>query len=194
MFCFCLWFFFPLLCGVSSPSLDFTALNYLDRRVVWSLGPISPLWHSLKDSLSRCLLHHYYALCQQLQAHPLFYLMYSCTVILPSRPHPVYRRTSQLVFAPFPDLQKIAYHSETVSGLLCPIPLETLLEIWHHDNAGKCVRLLCPGPQTTGEHRSMWEFYWSCQLKLVLGGVLSETIPSNSFYCFYSLCHCIPQL
>lgn len=30
-------------------SLDFAVLSYLDSRVVWSLGALSPLWHSLID-------------------------------------------------------------------------------------------------------------------------------------------------
>lgn len=86
------------------------------------------------------------ALHLQMQDHLFLHLISSCTVILPSL-----KTSSSLPVCPLsyhlhPSqiYKKLPTHSKAVTGPLCQIPLETVMEIWHHDSAGKSVRLPCP--------------------------------------------------
>ena len=63
---------FTIFHGLSSLSPDFIALSYVGSRVVWSLWATSPLWHSLKDWVSRCLPRHHYALTATTIGSPTF--------------------------------------------------------------------------------------------------------------------------
>lgn len=58
-----------------------------------------------------------------------------------------------------------------VSQFITPLKL-SFMEIWHHESAGKSVKLPCPGFPDKGAQvsylriiKSLWEFYWSRQPK-----------------------------